>query len=276
MDLHLRVLRQPLSAELQEAARALCAATTPAAACAAALKLDLACMQTYQRRDLSRCTGGPFEQSSLTTALLDGGVSPATLAALLRGPHTRHQFFVSRFLFASSLLERASEPSARVRAKALLSGGLVFNALLDAVLAVAPVAESGGKLAEKPIRVRSADNRGEFVYCPPATSGREVLNDHLFALGVCLQAWPRTSQRFAEAPQRDAVLATLLAHYKPSARHQGEAPGDAPKLHGCIVCVLQNVTNVAARWLVWTPSQAPFRRSLLDALIKGLTAQVRG
>ena len=276
MDLHLRILRQPLSPELQQAARALCAATTPAAATAAALELDLLCMQTYQRRDVSRCTGSPLEPSSLTTALLDGGVSPATLAALLRGPHTRHKFFVSRFLFAASLFEREFQPSARLRAKTLLSGGVVFDALLDAILAAAPVAATGGKLTEKPIRVRSADNRGEFVYCPVASTGREVLNDHLFALGVCLQAWPRTAQRFAEAPQRDAVLATLLAHYKPSSRHQGEAPGDAPELHGCCVCVLQNVTGVAARWLVWPPSQAPFRQNLLDALVKGLAAQVRG
>ena len=168
-----------------------------------------------------------------------------------------------------------SKPVARARAKALLAGGAVFDALLDAILAVAPVAASGGRITEKNMRVR-CDARKEVVFCPPAYTGLDVLNDHLFALMLCLQAWPRTAQRLADAPQRDAVLATVLAHYKPSARHQGEAFGDAPKLHGCIVCVLQNVTGVAARWLVWTPSQAPFRHKLLDALITGLTAQVRG
>jgi hypothetical protein len=49
MELDASILRQPLSPELQQAARALCAATTPAAATAAALELDLLCMQTYQR-----------------------------------------------------------------------------------------------------------------------------------------------------------------------------------------------------------------------------------
>ena len=90
-----RLLRQPLSPALQRAARALCAATTPDAASAAAVKLDFACGESYQC-DLARSTGGPYEPSSLTTALLDGGVSAATLAALLRGPHARHAKFVSR------------------------------------------------------------------------------------------------------------------------------------------------------------------------------------
>ena len=256
MEIDPSVLRQPLSPELQEAARALCAATTPAAAVAAALKLDLACCKSYQR-DVSRCTGGMFQPSSLTTALLEGGVSTAALVALLRGAHTRHAIAVSRFLVSANLSEGgAYQPTARQRANALLSGGVVFDALLDAILAVAPVAASGGRITKKHFRIRSADNRGEFVFCPPANSGLEAMNDHLYALMVCLQAWPRTAQRLADAPQRDAVLATVLAHYKPSARHQGEAAGDAPKLHGCCINVLQNVTGVAARWLVWTPSQA--------------------
>ena len=169
-----------------------------------------------------------------------------------------------------------SKPVARARAKALLSGGAVFDALLDATLAVARVAATGGQLTENSVRVRDTHNRVEVVFCPPPNTGLDLLNDHLFALMLCLQAWPRTAQRLADAPQRDAVLATVLAHYKPSSRYQGEAFGDAPKLHGCIVCVLQNVTGVAARWLVWTPSQAPFRHKLLDALITGLAAQVRG
>ena len=97
MEINPTVLRQPLSPELQEAARALCAATTPAAAVAAALALDLACCKSYQR-DVSRCTGGMYDPTALDRALLDGCVSAATLAALLRSPHTRHAMFVSRFI----------------------------------------------------------------------------------------------------------------------------------------------------------------------------------
>ena len=272
MDAFQTLIRAPLTPAMQRATQALCAAATPAAARAAAFELDAACLVAHSL-DASRCAGGmPPEQSALTTALMSGGVSAATLAALLRSKETpRHAMFVSRLLFAAGL----TEPTGRLRAKTLLSGGVLFDALLDAILAAAPVAAAGGTFEEKPDRFVNAAQTMETIALAPSNTGREMLNAHLYALALCLQAWPRTAQRLAGSPHRDAVPDIVLENYKPAARHKKEPPGDAPKLHGTCVVALMNVLAAGSRRLVWSPEQTPFRHRLLDALVEGLMAQVR-
>jgi hypothetical protein len=179
--------------------------------------------------------------------------------------------FVSRLLFAAKLLV----PAARLRAKTLLSGGV----LLDAILAANAVLAAGGTLAEQNVEMPRSPGDGfspggTIVAVVAPYSASQVLNDHLFALNVCLQAWERAAARFVHAPQRDAVFAALLAHYLPSARSADEALADAPRLHGTCLMVFQTLTSATeTRAFFWTPALAVFRQQLLFALTACLAGQ---
>jgi hypothetical protein len=246
----------PLRPALQRAVRALCEATTPEAACAAADELDVQCAKAFDFANkgseysatsfaLGMCSWRG-EHTTLTTALL--GATASTMVALFRSRTYRHVDLVAALMCCRRL---RTTPGA----KAALGGGRVFNALLDALLA-----------AENPAMRAIADASGSADCGPLAMA----LDNLLCALSEALNVWPRAVERLEAAPQCNAVLRCVARAHKPLGR-RADARGSLAFMHSSATSVLQSLTSrKLGAALLWTRMQDTAR-----ALVASLVAQVR-
>jgi hypothetical protein len=254
--------RPPRRPAFERAARKLCEAATPEAARAAASALDVQCenvLAPFDDMEPSLWLGAAAtmvashmrlpERVALTDMLL---AAPASVCvALLRSNNTRHTNLAAA-LFSCDRLRTAPNT------KTALGSGSVLRALLDALLATEAPAMRG---------IAAAGRAG-------SASGGEAaaaFDNLLCALSEALNTWPRTVERLAAAPQRDAVLRCVARLHKPLQRRADDGNGSLAGLHSSATTVLQSLSaRERGTMLLWTNMHDTVR-----ALVASLVAQVR-